>query len=110
VYNATADGESIRAFHLPSTTQHKGVPCQSWHDCHQQWGEGKCDGFVTSAQAVQAQARDGEAADLVDTTPEAATAGMGYWTEQEGREFRRRGDQRGHARCRMAGHTADLGL
>ena len=81
-YNNTADGESIRAFHLPSTTQHKGVPSQSWHGCHQQWGEGKCDGFVTSAQAVQALARAGEA-DGVDTAPEAAAVGMGYWTEQD---------------------------
>jgi phospholipase C len=49
VSNDTADGETIRAFPLPSPGQLRGVPSQSWHASHQQWGEGKCDGFVTSA-------------------------------------------------------------
>src|SRR5580693_9170766 len=79
VSNATADGETIRAFHLPSPVQHRGLPSQSWHATHLQWGEGKCDGFVTSAQAVQAEARAGTVADPVDTAPEAATVGLGYW-------------------------------
>ena len=57
VFNDTADGETVRAFPLTSTVQHQGVPCQSWHASHQQWDEGKCDGFVTSAQEVQAEAR-----------------------------------------------------
>src|SRR5580704_16079590 len=83
VFNDTADGEAIRAFPLPSTVQHQGVPCQSWHATHQQWGEGKCDGFVTSAQEVQAAARAGTAADPVDTAPEVATAGLGYWSERD---------------------------
>src|SRR6202040_2454717 len=52
-----------------------------WHACHQQWGEGKCDGFVTSAQDVQAAARAGTVADPVDTAPDAATVGLGYWSE-----------------------------
>jgi phospholipase C len=81
VFNDTADGEVVRAFPLPSTVQHQGVPCQSWHATHQQWGEGKCDGFVTSAQEVQAAARAGVEADPVDTAPEAATVGLGYWSE-----------------------------
>jgi phospholipase C len=38
---------------------------------------------VTSAQAVQAEARAGTAADDVDTAAEAATVGMGYWTERD---------------------------
>src|ERR1700730_5520854 len=71
VFNDTADGETVRAFPLPSTVQHQGVPCQSWHATHQQWGEGKCDGFVTSAQEVQAAARAGTVADPVDTAPDA---------------------------------------
>jgi len=74
--NPDAAGQAVRAYHLPSTTQHSGVPCQSWHATHQQWGEGKCDGFVTSAQEVQAAARAGTAADPVDTAPEAATVGL----------------------------------
>ncbi len=60
-----------------------GVPSQSWHATHQQWGEGKCDGFVTSAQEVQAEARAGTAADPVDTAPEAATVGLSYWSERD---------------------------
>ncbi len=82
VSNPGADGEVVRAFHLSSPVQHQGVPKQSWHATHVQWGEGKCDGFVTSAQQVQAEARDGSGEEA-DTAPEAATAGMGYWTEQD---------------------------
>ena len=81
VSNCTADGETIRAFPQLSPVQRRGVPSQSWHASHQQWGEAKCDGFVTSAQAVQTEARAGAASDDVDTAPEAATAGMGYWSE-----------------------------
>jgi phospholipase C len=83
VFNDTADGETVRAFPLTSTVQHQGVPSQSWHACHQQWDEGKCDGFVTSAQEVQAEARAGTVADPVDTAPETATAGLGYWSERD---------------------------
>ena len=83
VFNDTADGQAVRAFPLPSTVQHQGVPCQSWHATHQQWGEGKCDGFVTSAQEVQAAARAGTAADPVDTAAAAATVGLGYWSESD---------------------------
>ena len=83
VSNDTADGQAIRAFALPSPVQHQGVPCQSWHASHVQWGQGKCDGFVTSAQAVQAEARAGTAADDVDTGAQAATVGMGYWAERD---------------------------
>jgi phospholipase C len=83
VFNDAADGQAVRAFPLPSTVQHQGVPSQSWHASHQQWGEGKCDGFVTSAQAVQAAARAGAAADPADTAPQTATVGLGYWTEPD---------------------------
>ena len=83
VSNYTADGEPIRAFPLSSYAQRRGVPSQSWHATRLQWGEGKCDGFVTSAQAVQAEARAGTAADDVDTTVEAAAVGLGYWTERD---------------------------
>ena len=83
VSNDTADGETIRAFPLPSPVQRQGVPSQSWHATHVQWGAGKCDGFVTSTQAVQAEARAGTAAGQVDTAADATTAGMGYWTERD---------------------------
>ena len=83
VFNPAADGTAVRAFHLPSTVQRRGVPSQSWHASHLQWGEGRCDGFVTSAQNVQAEARAGAAADDVDTAAEAAAMGMGYWSERD---------------------------
>ncbi|MFY9927892.1 MAG: alkaline phosphatase family protein [Streptosporangiaceae bacterium] len=80
--NSGEDGEVVPAFHLPSTVQHKGVPSQSWAASRQQWGEGKCDGFVTSAQTVQAQARAGTGEEA-DTAPQAARAAMGYWTQDD---------------------------
>jgi hypothetical protein len=57
VHNDGTGGETVRAFHMPSTGQRRGVPSQSWHASHVQWGEGKCDGFVTSTQQTQAEAR-----------------------------------------------------
>jgi phospholipase C len=83
VVNRGTGGEVVRAFHLPSTAQRRGVPSQSWHASHFQWGEGRCDGFVTSAQNVQAESRAGAAADDVDTAAEAAAMGMGYWSERD---------------------------
>jgi phospholipase C len=82
VCNRGADGEVIRAFPLPSPVQRRGVPSQSWRASHVQWGEGKCDGFATSAQTVQSEARAGTAKD-VDTSAEAAATGMGYWSESD---------------------------
>jgi len=41
VSNAGAGGEVIRAFHQPTTEQFYGVPSQSWHASHVQWGRGK---------------------------------------------------------------------
>jgi phospholipase C len=43
------------------------VPSQSWHATHLQWDEGKCDGFVSSTQAL--------------LPGKDASLGMGYWTE-----------------------------
>ena len=82
VFNRGADGEIIRACRLPSPVQRRGVPSQSWHASHLQWGEGRNDGFVTSAQTVQSEAKAGAAAD-VDTASEAAAVGMGYWGEDD---------------------------
>src|SRR5581483_5434478 len=75
VWNTAPDGEVVRAFHLPSTVQRTGVPTQSWHASHVQWGEGKCDGFVTSTQT--APAADAENAGA------AVGLGMGYWTDDD---------------------------
>src|SRR5258707_14730274 len=58
VSNRGADGKARRAFHLPSTVQHLGVPSQSWHASHLQWGDGQCDGFVTSARRVQSRSEE----------------------------------------------------
>jgi phospholipase C len=82
VSNHGASGEIIRAFPLPSPVQRRGIPSQSWHASHLQWGEGHCDGFVTSAQTLQSQAETGTAPD-VDTAAEAAITPMGYWTEKD---------------------------
>ena len=69
VANAGTGGESVRAYHLPSTDQHPKAPSQSWHASHLQWGGGNCDGFVASTQTV---------------LPDAdAAVGMGYWTEAD---------------------------
>jgi phospholipase C len=81
VVNHGADGRPVRAFHLASTVQRRGIPSQSWHASHLQWGDGQCDGFVTNAQKVQSQARAGTAGDEVDTATEAAATGMGYWCD-----------------------------
>ncbi len=67
--NPDRSGEPVRAFHLSSTVQQPGVPCQSWSAVHEQWAGGKMDGFVTATQTVSP---DGDAA-----------AAMGYWTEQD---------------------------
>jgi phospholipase C len=72
--NIAADGEVIRPFHLPSTVQRPGVPSQSWHASYVQCGEGQCDGFMTSAQSVVAEAGN--------DASNAAVA-MGYWSESD---------------------------
>jgi phospholipase C len=82
VSNRGADGRVVRPFHAGSTRQHRGLPSQSWHATHQQWGNGACDGFVTSAQAIQEQARAGTAEEA-DESAAAAVAAMGYWTEAD---------------------------
>jgi len=78
VWNLGSGGEPVRAHHLSSTVQLPRVPSQSWHATHHQWGEGKCDGFVTSTQTVVAAAAAPEAA-----AEGAAASGMGYWTEDD---------------------------
>jgi phospholipase C len=82
VSNTGADGDVIRAFPQAATKQYEGVPSQSWHATHTQWGQGKNDGFVTSAQEQQAASLAGTGP-KVDTSAEAAIAGMGYWSESD---------------------------
>ncbi len=65
--NPNQDGKMIRAYHALSTQQADGVPCQSWAATHQQWAEGKMDGFVTSIQDIDPGADE--------------KAGMSYWNE-----------------------------
>jgi phospholipase C len=78
VSNTGSGGEVIGSHHLSSTVQRPGVPSQSWHAAHVQWGEGKCDGFVTATETVMAEA--GADADAIAG---AADMAMGYWTEAE---------------------------
>jgi phospholipase C len=56
--NADADGDPIRAFHMPSTCQLEGHPGQSWNASHLSYGRGRNDGFVLASGPVA----------------------MGYWT------------------------------
>lgn len=78
VSNPDTGGKLVRAHHLPSPVQQDQVPSQSWHASHLQWDGGSCDGFVTSAQTVLAEA--GAAA---DEAAGAAAVGMGYWSEDD---------------------------
>jgi phospholipase C len=67
--NLDASSSPVSAFHMASTVQQQGVPSQSWKAAHDQWADGKMNGFVTASQTV---------------APDAdKTAAMGYWTEQD---------------------------
>jgi phospholipase C len=74
------DGEPAPpVHHLARTTQGTLVPSQGWHATHQQWSQGRNDGFVSSAQEVLAQARrDGRTDELADAAEPASA--LGYWT------------------------------
>ncbi len=67
--NPTSSGAPVAAARLPSTTQHTGVPTQSWQASHIQWGDGANDGFV---RAVETCTPGGDPA-----------LAMGYWTEAD---------------------------
>jgi phospholipase C len=82
VSNRGTDGAVVRTFHQPGTVQRTGVPSQSWHATHVQWGEGRCDGFVASAQEALSQASD-RAAGPAHIAAEAAATAMGYWCEDD---------------------------
>jgi phospholipase C len=82
ISNRGAGGELIHAHHLSSTVQREQIPSQSWHATHQQWGDGDLDGFVASSQAVLAELGTSPGA-VADATADAASVGMGYWTEDD---------------------------
>jgi phospholipase C len=46
--NPRANGEPLRAFHMPDTCQLPSQPSQEWVACHQQYAGGRNNGFVTS--------------------------------------------------------------
>jgi phospholipase C len=67
--NTSSDGEVVMAHRLGSTKQQVGVPTQAWDATHEQYGEGRNDGFVRSAERQNLQADP--------------TVAMGYWTERD---------------------------
>ena len=69
VGNPGDGGTRVPAHHLASAVQEAHIPTQSWHASHLQDHGGRCDGFVTSAEALVPGAD--------------ATVPMGYWTEQD---------------------------
>ena len=76
--NPDASGRPVRSYHLGSTVQHEGGPCQSWCASSRQWAGGKMDGFVTATEGT-AQGRQPS-----ETQPAGdKTAPMGYWTEPD---------------------------
>lgn len=54
--STSSGGEVVQAHRMPSTVQQPDVPSQSWHASHLQWGEGRCDGFVTATQTALSEA------------------------------------------------------
>jgi phospholipase C len=69
VSNPRSGGAPVAAHHLPSPVQADHIPTQSWHASHLQDDGGRCDGFVTSAEALVPGAD--------------ATVPMGHWTEHD---------------------------
>ncbi|HKD89231.1 MAG TPA: alkaline phosphatase family protein [Streptosporangiaceae bacterium] len=65
--NPDASGHVVRAYHMPSTEQHSGVPCQSWRAAHAQFAGGKMTGFATATDDASVAADKSIA--------------MGYWTQ-----------------------------
>ena len=66
VTNPDSSGDQVQPYHVPSTVQQAGVPCQSWWAAHAQFADGKMNGFVTATEQ-QAPTAD-------------KTVAMGYWT------------------------------
>jgi len=81
VINRGHDGEPVQAFHQSATTQQEGVPSQSWHASHHQWGEGRCDGFATAGRIALAEA--GKDPGGTAAVRAAGRAALGYWDESD---------------------------
>jgi phospholipase C len=67
--NAAMDGTRIEAHAFASTRQVPNVPSQSWRASHDQYDEGRNDGFARSVQEFEPDADPG--------------LGMGHWTERD---------------------------
>jgi phospholipase C len=67
--NPDSAGTMIRAYHASSTVQQPGAPTQSWTASHNQWADGKMNGFVTSTEQA--------------TPAGDKTAAMAYWTDRD---------------------------
>lgn len=67
--NPTWQGRPVSSHRLASTKQFPQVPSQSWEASHDQWANGRNDGFVRSAEDQQ--------------QPVDAGVAMGYWTEAD---------------------------
>jgi phospholipase C len=67
--NTLPNGQQVRAWHLPSTTQVGGNPTQTWHASHIADNGGTCGGFATA---------------VWQTVPGGDPAiPMGYWTSAD---------------------------
>jgi phospholipase C len=67
--NRSLDGKEVGAYHFDTTLQRRDVPSQSWRASHEQYGEGRNDGFVTSIERLDPRAD--------------ATLGMGHWNDRD---------------------------
>lgn len=70
--NPHVDGTPVPVHQFTDTTQHQGVPSQSWHASHIQWNHGANDGFVRAVEET-----------VQGTQPGDAEVPMGYWTATE---------------------------
>ena len=64
--NPDASGRAVRAYHMASTVQQPGVPCQSWSAAHTQFADGKMTGFVTATQEAAPTGRQDGGHGLLD--------------------------------------------
>ncbi len=67
--NPAGDGRAVVAHRLMTTGQQIGVPSQAWAASHEQFADGRNDGFVRSAEHQNQEVDPGVA--------------MGFWTEND---------------------------
>jgi phospholipase C len=68
--NPYADGRIQRAFRLPTTCQESSRPSQEWTASHNQFDDGRLDGFVRTPISYGSSVIQGP-------------VGMGYWTAED---------------------------